>query len=126
MAFKTGNTTGLNNKAAALGREEMNRKCDEYLAWLLINAPENIRQRIPHIKSAPQSKGRFWWLSICIYSLSAGKIGEEPTRKAAILAQCCECLGYYQDGRHDCECPSCPLYYFMPYRAKGETDEVTV
>jgi hypothetical protein len=43
------------------------------------------------------------------------------TRKNAIEAQCHECLGYYQDGKQDCECVRCPLYSFMPY-AKMEPD----
>ena len=35
--------------------------------------------------------------------------------KQAILAQCCQCMGYYSDGRDDCDCPACPLYKYMPY-----------
>jgi hypothetical protein len=38
------------------------------------------------------------------------------TFKNAILAQCHECMGYYADGRVDCESTQCSLYSFMPYR----------
>ena len=37
------------------------------------------------------------------------------TTKQAIIAQCCECSGYYEDGKKDCENPLCSLYPFMPY-----------
>lgn len=40
------------------------------------------------------------------------------TRKFAIEAVCHECLGYYADGKQDCENPTCPLYTYMPYRKK--------
>jgi hypothetical protein len=42
----------------------------------------------------------------------------KPTMKNAILSQCHECLGHYQDGRVDCENVRCPLYSWMPYRSK--------
>ena len=38
------------------------------------------------------------------------------TRSEAILQHCWQCMGYYSDGRNDCENLSCPLYTFMPYR----------
>ena len=40
--------------------------------------------------------------------------------REAIVAMCCECLGYYADvgSMADCENPRCPLYYYMPYRRK--------
>lgn len=38
------------------------------------------------------------------------------TRKEAIEYQCWECLGFYIDGRIDCENVRCPLYAYMPYR----------
>jgi hypothetical protein len=40
---------------------------------------------------------------------------ETITRKLAILHQCHECMGHYQDGKTDCENVRCPLYSFMPY-----------
>ncbi len=45
--------------------------------------------------------------------------GERLTQRQAILAKCCECMGYHVDGRNDCDMPDCPLYPFMPYRSKG-------
>jgi hypothetical protein len=35
-----------------------------------------------------------------------------------IKAMCCLCMGYYIDGRVDCEIPECPLYPKMPYRKR--------
>ena len=43
--------------------------------------------------------------------------GKRLTQRQAILAKCCDCMGYYVDGRNDCEMPECPLYPFMPYQA---------
>jgi len=42
--------------------------------------------------------------------------GEKLTRGQALKAHCYDCMGYYGDGRIDCEDPACPLYPFMPYR----------
>lgn len=41
---------------------------------------------------------------------------EKVTRANAILAQCHQCMAYYQDGKDDCGCTKCSLYTFMPYR----------
>lgn len=43
---------------------------------------------------------------------------EKVTRMMAILANCHQCMGFYKDGKVDCENESCPLYTFMPYRKK--------
>jgi hypothetical protein len=42
----------------------------------------------------------------------------KPTLKNAVLAQCHMCLGYYRDGKVDCENTKCSLYSWMPYRKK--------
>jgi len=42
--------------------------------------------------------------------------GKRLSYKQAVLAKCYECMGYYADGKLDCEIPDCPLYGFMPYR----------
>ena len=47
----------------------------------------------------------------------AGKI---LTYREALLAKCYDCIGFYLDGKKDCECPSCPNYHYMPYRGKAE------
>jgi hypothetical protein len=41
---------------------------------------------------------------------------KKPTRKEAIEHHCHQCLGYYADGKTDCENRGCPLYTYMPYR----------
>ena len=41
---------------------------------------------------------------------------EKATHLKAILTQCWECMGYYTDGKQDCENVRCPLYSYMPYR----------
>lgn len=40
----------------------------------------------------------------------------KPTRKLAMMSQCHECLGHYQDGMKDCKNVRCSLYFYMPYR----------
>ena len=54
---------------------------------------------------------------------SAGKrnlikhlLGERLTQRQAILAKCCDCMGYHIDGRMDCRMPHCSLYPFRPYK----------
>jgi hypothetical protein len=42
--------------------------------------------------------------------------GERLTRHAAILAKCCDCMGYLPDGRMDCRMPHCSLHPFRPYK----------
>jgi hypothetical protein len=46
---------------------------------------------------------------------------QKLTRKQAIEYACHECLGFYADGKQDCENIRCPLYTFMKY-AKKEPD----
>jgi len=41
--------------------------------------------------------------------------GQKLTLKQAVLAHCYDCVGYYADGKQDCEMPDCPLHPFMPY-----------
>ena len=65
-------------------------------------------------KHAPKSRGK-----TCLIKHLQGK---RLTQRQAILAKCCECTGYYADGRTDCSIPDCPLYPFFPY--KGSLDAV--
>ena len=44
--------------------------------------------------------------------------GEKLTYKKAVHAKCYECMGYFIDGRCDCEIPRCPLYQFMIYKKR--------
>ena len=41
---------------------------------------------------------------------------ERLTQRQAILAKCCDCMGYHADGRIDCRMPHCSLYPFRPYK----------
>ena len=50
--------------------------------------------------------------------------GERITQRQAILAKCCDCMGYHADGRLDCRVTQCPLYCYMPYRGEGEKQAV--
>jgi len=55
--------------------------------------------------------------------------GEQLTFRETLLAKCYDCLGYYRDGKMDCNVPNCPLYQFMPYREetkKAFSDEQKV
>ena len=45
----------------------------------------------------------------------------KPTPMNAIIAHCHECMGYYSDGKQDCECQHCKFYKWMPW-AKLEAD----
>jgi hypothetical protein len=42
----------------------------------------------------------------------------KKNRTSAMLAKCHDCMGYYLDGKVDCENPRCSLYPWMPYRKK--------
>ena len=42
--------------------------------------------------------------------------GKRLTFKGAILAKCYECMGFFRDGKIDCQIKTCPLYPFQPYR----------
>lgn len=46
------------------------------------------------------------------------------TAHRAILLQCWHCMGFYNDGKEDCECVRCPLYPFMPYAKKEPDTEI--
>ena len=51
--------------------------------------------------------------------------GERLTARQALIANCCECMGYYVDGREDCAMPDCPCYRFYPYRADRKRGPIT-
>lgn len=67
-------------------------------------------QRIEILETAPTSSGKRLLLKH-LY-------GDRLTRDEAIRAKCCDCLGFYIDGRADCEISECALHPFMPYREK--------
>ncbi len=65
-------------------------------------------KHIENVEKAPRAKGK--------RELLKHHAGQRLSFKQAILAKCCECSGYYIDGRVDCDIPDCPLYLHMPYR----------
>ena len=73
---------------------------------------KTVSERIKAMDGAPASTGK---TNLRKY-LSGGIL----TRNQAILAKCCDCMGYFFDGRWDCKIPACPLYPFMPYRGREE------
>lgn len=62
------------------------------------------------VYGAPASKGR----NLIIKHLS----GQKLSGTQAGIAKCCDCCGYYVDGRSDCRVKLCTLYPRMPYRGK--------
>jgi len=48
---------------------------------------------------------------------------KKTSAKSAIIAFCHQCMGYWQDGKEDCQNTKCPLYKWMPYRkSKPDTE----
>lgn len=68
-------------------------------------------KRLREIKDAPISAGKRF--------LAKYLKGEKITHSQAIKAKCCDCMGYYYDGRFDCKVNTCPLYGFMQYRGRS-------
>jgi len=53
--------------------------------------------------------------------------GKRLTLKQAINAHCYDCMGYFADGKVDCEMPACPLHPVMSYNVnKGKRPKMTV
>jgi hypothetical protein len=55
--------------------------------------------------------------------------GQRITLKQAIYARCYDCMGYYADGKVDCNMPHCSLHPFMAYnqnRVKQQTTKKTI
>jgi len=67
-------------------------------------------QQLKIIQTAPTSSGKTFLLK--------HYAGERLARWQAVAAKCCDCMGFYIDGRIDCQVPGCPLYLFMAYRGK--------
>lgn len=79
---------------------------------------ELIKAQIHRIKGGDERKARCRgeneMLALCD--------GKRLTQREAIYAQCFICQGYYVDGKKDCQNKTCPLYYYMPYRAGQKED----
>jgi hypothetical protein len=68
-------------------------------------------QRIDVIETAPASSGKTKLLKY----LHGGRL----SRGESLVAKCCECMGYYVDGRESCGIVTCPLYAYMPYQKRS-------
>ena len=44
--------------------------------------------------------------------------GKRLTQREAILAKCCDCDGYYTEGKKPCQITTCSLISFSPYKPK--------
>jgi len=66
-------------------------------------ANDTIRQ----LDTVPNSTGR--------ELLKKYLTGTVLTNAQSVKAKCCECSGFYIDGKKDCEVYTCPLYPYMPY-----------
>lgn len=42
--------------------------------------------------------------------------GKKMPASRAILAHCYDCMGYFADGKQDCQISECSLYPWMPYK----------
>ena len=49
--------------------------------------------------------------------------GEKLTPTQAIHAKCYECMGYFADGKRDCEITDCALYPFMRYNSNRKINK---
>lgn len=68
----------------------------------------NRKQKIESLSGAMSSRGK----DLLLHYLNGTAT---LTARQAIIAQCCECSGFFEDGKVDCENPLCSLYPFMPY-----------
>ena len=50
--------------------------------------------------------------------------GGRLTLKQAVNAYCFACMGYYADGKQDCNMPHCSLHPFMAYNQNREKQTV--
>lgn len=80
-----------------------------------------VKERLQAMFGVPHSRG--------LKLLRDHYSGKRLTQREMILANCCECMGYYADGLRDCCNDMCAFYRIMPYqpanrRGKKEaTDE---
>ena len=47
------------------------------------------------------------------------------TRKQAMKAFCCDCMGLYKDSVKDCGNMNCPMYPYQPYSTYNEKRQET-
>ncbi len=61
------------------------------------------------VSEGAASKGK----TLLLKYLDGGRLNSSQS----IYAKCCDCMGYFIDGRDDCEIPTCSLYPFYPYKS---------
>ena len=76
-----------------------------------------MSKKLAALSYAPKTAGKGHLLR----HLKGGRL----TQRQAILAKCCDCMGYHADGREDCLMKSCSLYPWMPYKGKGLANGTT-
>lgn len=72
-----------------------------------IRMSERISSKLQMVSDAPASTGRTLYLKYLN--------GHKLNARQSVIAFCFDCMGFYHDGRHDCESYLCPHYPFMPY-----------
>lgn len=45
--------------------------------------------------------------------------GDKLSARQMCKAKCYDCMGYFDDGRQDCQITTCPIYPIMAYRKGG-------
>jgi hypothetical protein len=72
-----------------------------------------VKQLLAEVEQAPASRGKKY--------LKIHYSGITLTQREMIIAKCCDCCGYWVDGRIDCEVEWCVFYKFMPYKDTKRT-----
>jgi len=50
--------------------------------------------------------------------------GGKLSRKEAMQAKCYDCMGYFIDGRADCQIKYCPMFDFRPFKDRPESKKL--
>lgn len=95
----------ISSKNKEVHSKEGSSKSVSEIKESLILSRQNL---IKAVEAGPHIIGRKELLKF----LKGGKI----TRNDSIMANCYECMGYYIDGRADCEKYDCPFYPYSPSR----------
>ncbi len=70
-----------------------------------MNSLKTYRTRV---KRGPKAVGQTYLLKM---------LSNEPvTPVQRLRAKCYDCMGFYIDGKVDCQVKECPLYHYMPYK----------
>jgi hypothetical protein len=111
--------------------EKKNERTFLLLSPFVKNISTNRQERIRNIK-------KYGIAAIGRSELIAHLQGHRLYASKAIRAFCYDCMGWYADGKKDCQQENCPLYPFMPYKTtpcdaissaaseKREDDEVII